>query len=343
MYEIHIGNRVIGEGHPVFVIAELGYNFNTLDEALASVDAAAECGVDALKVQTFRADTIVTRDVEFPEEAGATNQYDEFRRYEIDEDTHRRIFERTYERGMIPLSTPSHPEDVELLERVGVELYKVGSDDLTNLPLQRYVAGKGKPVILSSGMATLSEVDESIQTYHSAGNEQLVLLQCVSNYPIEDISQVNLRVIDSYRRAFPVLVGLSDHTTTYSAAVAAVALGAVVIEKHFTLDKKLNVPDAFFSSDPPEMAALVAAIRETELMLGDGRKRPSDTEHRMRIDTRKSLVARRPIARGQAISAKDLIVKRPGHGILPRDLEKVLGRPAAADIEPDQVITWDMV
>lgn len=343
MYDIRIGNRRIGEGHPTFVIAELGYNFSTLDEALRSVDAAADCGVDALKIQTFRADTIVTQDIAFPPEAGAVNQYEEFVQYEIDEDTHRRIFERAHERGIICLSTPSYFDDVELLERVGVELYKIGSDDLTNLPLIRYVAAKGKPVIFSSGMATLAEVDEAIRTFHSAGNTQLVLLQCVSNYPIEDISQVNLRVIDSYRSAFPVLVGFSDHTTTISAAVAAVALGAAMVEKHFTLDKKLEVPDAFFSFDPAEMKTLVTAIRETELMLGDGRKSPTTTEWDMRSDTRKSVIARRPIAQGGTIEAEDLIVKRPGHGIPPRDLEKVVGRTARRDIDIDDIITWEMV
>lgn len=342
-YEIRIGTRIIGESHPPLVIAELGYNFNTLEEALWSVDAAAEAGVDAIKIQTFRADTIVTRSVDFPAEAGGVNQYEEFKRYEIDEETHWKIFTRARERGLIPLSTPSHRDDVELLERVGVDLYKIGSDDLTNLPFLRYVAAKGKPVIFSSGMATLGEIDEAIRVMHETGNHQLVLLQCVSNYPVQDLSLLNLRVIEVYRRTFPVLVGYSDHSTTLSAAVAAVALGAVVIERHFVLDKALPVPDAFFSADPEEMAALVRAIRETHGMLGSGYKTPAPTEVKMRLDTRKGLAARRRILKGRPISADDLIIKRPATGILPRDYDLVIGRTAKRDIEADEIITWDLV
>lgn len=342
-YEIRIGDRVIGEGRAPFVIAELGYNFNTRDEALRSVDAAAAAGVDAIKVQTFRADTIVSRDVDFPAEAGGVNQWEEFRRYEIDEATHRAIFDRARERGMVPLSTPSHPDDVSLLERVGVDIYKIGSDDLTNLPFLSHVAALGKPVIFSSGMATLSEVDEAIRTFHEAGNRQLVLLQCVSNYPVADPGLLNLRVIETYRRSFPVLVGYSDHSTTLTAAVAAVALGAVVIERHFALDKALPAPDAFFSADPAEMAALVQAVREAHAMLGTGHKAPAPTERDMRLETRKSVVARRRIPKGSVIADEDIIVKRPGTGIPPRDAHRVVGRTAARDIEADEVITWDMV
>src|SRR5579871_2276919 len=242
---LYIGPRGIGEAHSPFVIAELGYNFNSLDEALRSVDAAAGAGVDAIKIQTFRAETTTTRNLAFPVEAGGVNQYDEFKRYEIDEATHRSIFERARQKGLIPFSSPSHPNDVELLERVGIDLYKIGSDDLTNLPFLKYVASKGKPIIFSSGMATLAEVDEAIRTFREAGNDQLILLHCVSNYPVKDPSLLNMRVIETYRRAFPVMVGYSDHTTSQSAALIAVAMGAVAIERHFVLDKHLDAPDAF--------------------------------------------------------------------------------------------------
>lgn len=340
-YEIALGPRVIGESHSPFVIAELGYNFNTLDEALRSVEAAARAGADAVKIQTFRAETLTTRAVDFPPEAGGVNQWDEFKRYELDEATHRAIFERARACGLIPFSTPSHPDDVELLERVGVDLYKIGSDDLTNLPFLRYVARKGKPVIFSSGMATLAEVDEAVHTLREAGNEQLVLLQCVSNYPVKDPALLNLRVIETYRRAFPVLVGYSDHCMGLSAAVAAVALGAVVIERHFALDRTMPVPDAFFSSDPDELAALVRAVRETHAMLGSGHKTPAATEIDMRRDTRKGLVAARPIARGAVIAAADVAIKRPARGVAPRDFDRVVGRIARRNIAADEPLTWD--
>lgn len=342
-YEIQICERTIGERHPCFIIVELGYNFNSLDEALRSVDAAAEAGVDALKIQTFRAETVTTRNVNFPTEAGGVNQFEEFKRYEISEEAHQAIFTRARQRGLIPFSTPSHVDDVELLERVGIDWYKIGSDDLTNLPFLDYVARKGKPIIFSSGMATLAEVDEAIRTFHDAGNRQLVLLHCVSNYPILDSSVVNLRVIEAYRKTFPVLIGYSDHTTSFTAALGSVALGVVVIERHFTLDKNLQVPDAFFSADPGEMAELVRAIREMEAMLGDGYKRPATTELKMRVDTRKGLVAKRQIPKGKPILMDDVIIKRPGTGILPCNLMLVIGRPAKRDIQADEVITWDVV
>ena len=343
MGQVRIGDRLVGDGQPVFIIAELGYNFNTLEEALASVDAASEAGCDAIKIQTFRADTLVTKDVDFPAEAGGVNQYQEFKRYEISEEVHAAFFERARKRGLIPFSTPSHPDDADLLEKVGVQLYKIGSDDLTNLPLLRHVAGKGRPIVFSSGMATLAEIDEAIQTMKEAGNPALILLQCVSNYPIKDLRHVNVRAIETLRRAFDIPVGLSDHTTTHSAAAAAVALGASVIERHFALSKDLDVPDAFFSADPQEMRELVRTIRDVEVMLGDGVKRPTAAELQMREDTRKSIVARTRLEAGQTVRPENLIVKRPGWGIPPRDWDRVVGRKVVRAVQSDEVITWDMV
>lgn len=342
-YTIDVGGRTIGRGHRPFVIAELGYNFRTLDEALASVEAAAGAGVDAIKVQTFRAETTVSRHVDFPLEAGGGNQWEEFKRFEIDEGSHRAIFARARRCGLVPFSTPSHADDVDLLERLGVDLHKIGSDDLTNLPFLRYVASCGKPVIFSSGMATVGEIDEAIRTMHEAGNRRLVLLHCVSNYPITDPVVVNLRAIPALASQFPVLVGLSDHTATVSAAIAATALGAVVIERHFTLDKQIPVPDAFFSAEPSEMRSLTDAVLETYAMLGTGEKRPAATEVAMRAMTRKSCIARHRILQGQSITRDQIIIKRPGTGVLPRELELLIGRVARRDIEEDEVITWDLV
>lgn len=341
--DISIGEKTIGIGHPVFVIAELGYNFNTMEEALASVDAAAECGVDAIKVQTFKAETITTRGIDFPAEAGGVNQFDEFKQYEISEDAHQAIFERSWERGIVPFSTPSYTDDVDLLERLCVQVHKVGSDDLTNVPFIDYVARTGKPVIFSSGMGTLAEVDEAVNAYRAAGNSRLVLLQCVSNYPVTDASQLNLRVLETFARAFPVHVGFSDHSEGNTAAIAAVALGARVVEKHFALGKKMPVPDSFFSADPSEMSALVKAIRETEQMLGDGHKAPTKTEMEMRSDTRKSIIARRALPTGHKITEGDVIIKRPGHGVPPSMLDQVLGRETRAEISADTPITWDLI
>lgn len=341
MRQVTIGNQLVGDGHPVFVIAEIGYNFNAVAEAKASIDAALECGVDAVKFQTFKAETITSRFTDFPTEAGATNQFDEFKRYEISEDLHRELFDYARSKKTVVFSTPSYFDDVDVLERLQMEVYKIGSDDLTNLPFIKYVAEKGKPVIFSTGMGTLAEVDEAVQTIRAAGNDQIVILHCVSNYPIQDLRVVNLNVIRTFRHAFNVPVGFSDHTTTMAASLGAVALGASVIERHFTLDKRLGVPDAFFSADPLEMKALVTAIRELEQALGHGVKQPTPTEQAMRAETRKSVVAQCDIGKGELINKKMIIVKRPGTGIVPKLSQLVIGRRAKQAIKADEVITWE--
>lgn len=341
MRTLLIGNRPVGEGCPVFVIAEIGYNFNTVEEAKTSIDAAVACGVDAVKFQTFRADTITSRFTEFPPEAGSANQFDEFKRYELSEEAHRVLFDHARQRGILAFSTPSYFDDVELLERLQVPAYKIGSDDLTNLPFLRYVAQKGRPVIFSTGMGTLEEVAQAFEAITAAGNPQVIILHCVSNYPVKDLGVVNLRAIQTLRSAFGVLVGFSDHTTTFSASLGAVALGASVIERHFTIDKALQAPDAFFSSDPPEMAALVKGIRELEQALGDGIKRPAPTEEAMRLQTRKSVVARRDIEPGERITEEHMIVKRPGTGIPPALAHQVLSKRAKRRVPKDAVITFE--
>jgi len=340
---LKIADRPVGEGQLVFIIAEIGYNFNTIEEAKATIDAAVGCGVDAVKFQTFRAETITSRLTVFPEEAGSTNQFEEFKRYELSVEAHHELFDYSRKQGMLVLSTPSYFDDVDLLERLEVPAYKIGSDDLTNLPFIEYVAKKGKPVIFSTGMGTLAEVDEAVQTIRGAGNDQIVILHCVSNYPLRDLSLVNLNVIRTLRQAFGLPVGFSDHTTTMSSALGAVALGATVIERHFTLDKGLQTPDAFFSADPVEMKALVQAIRELESALGDGVKCPTLTEQNMRQETRKSTIARIDIEAGGIINEEQIIVKRPGTGVPPKFARLLIGKRAKQAIKADEVFTWDML
>jgi N,N'-diacetyllegionaminate synthase len=340
---VRIRDRLVGPGQPVFVIAEIGYNFNTIEEAKSSIDAALDCKADAVKFQTFRAATVTSRYVDFPEEAGSTNQYEEFERYEMSEAMHKELFDHARSRGLIVFSTPAYYDDVDLLDRLDSDALKIGSDDLTNLPFLQYVAQRGRPVIFSTGMATTSEVAQAFDVLSAAGNDRIIVLYCVSNYPIKDISVLDLNVIPTYARSLGIPVGFSDHTTTMSASLAAVALGASVIERHFTLDKNLNAPDASFSSDPSEMKALVQAIRELETALGDGIKRPAATEWTMRSETRKSVIARKTIAQGEIISEDMIIVKRPGNGIPPSQAHLVIGRRAKTAIAEDHVVTWDHI
>ena len=344
MKKVQIGNKIIGKGEPIFIVAEIGYNFENVEQAKASIDVAIDAGVDAVKFQTFRAETTSTKDAMFPPEAGDTSQYEEFKKYEMSEEMHQEIFGYARERSIIAFSTPSHPNDVELLERIGVPAYKIGADDLTNLPYLDYVARKCLPIILSTGMGTISEVDEAVSTILSTGNDDLILLHCVSNYPITEVGYVNLKAMKTMEETFHLPVGFSDHTTTISVPTAAAALGAVVIERHFTLNKKLSVPDAFFSADPAEMKTIVQSIREVEQALGDGIKKPALSEEaRMRAETRKSMIAIRDISKGTKLTKDMIIIKRPGTGIAPKFLDLVVGREAKVDIREDEVITWDKV
>jgi N,N'-diacetyllegionaminate synthase len=341
MSPVRVGDRLIGDDQQVFIIAEIGYNFNTIEEGLASIEKAAECGVDAVKFQTFKPETLTTRAAAFPEEAGGVNQWEEFSRYQMSEETHKILFEHARKCRVQVFSTPSYYDDVDLLERLGVSLYKIGSDDLTNLPFVQYIAQKGKPIIFSSGMGTMVEIAEAFEAITSTGNDQAMVLYCVSNYPIKDVGLLDLNVIKTFKSVFGIPVGFSDHTTTLGASLAAVALGASIIERHFVIDKNLEVPDSFFSADPGEMKLLVDEIRNIEKTLGNGIKQPTKTESKMRLETRKSVIARRDIAKDEIITKDMFIIKRPGTGVLPKFADLVVGRRAKHDIPEDTLITWD--
>lgn len=340
---VSIGQRNLGANEPVFIIAELGVNFETLEAAQILIEAAARAGADAVKVQTYRADTLTTKKAVFDmENTGITSQYDLFRKFELSADTHRALFAYAQERNILLFSTPSHATDVDLLEKLAVPLYKVGSDDLTNLPFLRYVAGTQKPIILSTGMSTLDEVREAVDAVLSAGNDKLVLLHCVSLYPCQP-QNVNLRALITLRETFHRPVGFSDHTQGIEACLAATALGACALEKHFTLNKNAPGPDHLLSSDPTELAQLVRAVRNIEKALGDGIKRPQQAEQKQRTNNRKSLVTVGSIRKGEPITPEKIGIKRPGSGIPPKYFEEILGKPAKQDIAEDEVLTWEML
>jgi len=325
-----------------YIIAEIGGNFTTLEEAIRLIDEAAACGVDAVKLQTYRAQTVASSAAIFDmENTGVTSQVELFRKYEIGQDLHHKVFAYAQSKGLDWFSTPSHPEDVDLLEACGVGAHKIGSDDAVNLPFLRYVARTGKPVMLSTGMCTLEEVRESVDAILGEGNDKLILLHAVTSYPTHP-ENVNLRAMQTLAQAFPRLdVGYSDHTVSPVACLAAVAMGARIIERHFTYDKNADGPDHRLSADPAEMRWLVQAIRSFEIMQGNGIKRPADSERVTRLNNRKSIVAARPIAAGQPLCRDDLAVKRPGTGIGPKHFEQLLGRRLRQDAAEDAVLTWD--
>ena len=325
-----------------YIIAEIGGNFTTFEQAERLVDAAADCGVDAIKLQTYRAETVASKKALFDmENTGKVSQYELFQKYAIDKELHRRVFAYAKEKGLDWFSSPSHESDVEMLEALGVGVHKIGSDDAVNLPFLRYVARMGKPIILSTGMCTLDEVRESVSAILAEGNDKVILLHAITSYPTH-APNVNLRAMQTLMQAFPHLdIGYSDHTLSPVACLAAAAMGARVLERHFTYDKKADGPDHMLSADPAEMKWLVDAVREFEVMRGNGIKRPADSEKGTRINNRKSIVLAATVQAGEPLSREHLAVKRPGYCIAPKDLEKVIGRRVVGAMDADAVLRWE--
>jgi N-acetylneuraminate synthase len=322
-----------------FVIAEAGVNHNG-DPALARalVDAAVAAGADAVKFQTFSVDRLLTRQAakaEYQQRATGSDQsqYDMLAHLELSPADHQTLFTYCAEVGIEFMSTPFDPESARFLKRLGVRRLKISSGDVTNLPM---------PVVLSTGMADMAEVEAAVAALRGAGTTDLAVLQCVSNYPA-DPTLTNLRVMETFARAFGTPVGLSDHSTGLAMSIAAAARGAAYIEKHFTLDRSLPGPDHQASLLPDELRALVAAIRDVEAALGDGVKRPAPSELPVRDVARKSLVAARDLPRGAVLTREDLDVLRPGTGLSPAALARVLGRRTARAITHHTPLTEDML
>ena len=346
MKTVALPNAVIGLGKPTYIIAEIGGNFTTFPQGKALIDAALKAGADAVKIQTYKASTVSSRKAMFSADGmaftGDVSQYEMFVKYQIDDGVQEEIFAYAREKQVLLFSTPGHQTDVDLLEHLGNPVYKIGSDDAVNLPLLKYIAKLQKPMVLSTGMCTLQEVRLAVDTILDAGNDQLVLLHCVTNYPSSPDS-VNLRVLAAMYREFGMPVGYSDHALGNEVAFAAASLGACVLEKHFTLDKNAEGPDHALSSTPDELQALVNGVRIIEAARGDGVKRPALAERVTRLNNRKSIVALRDIEAGQKVEANMIDIKRPGYGIAPRFWELVVGKIAQVRIPAEEVLTWDMV
>ncbi len=324
------------------IIAEIGAKYADMATLKKMVKAAQEAGADMVKFQTYRAETNATPGSYFTFEDGSrVSQFDFFKGYELSREDHGELDAYCRELGIDWISTPSHPEDVELLESFDPVAYKTGSDDLTNLPFLEYLAKKQRPLIVSTGMCTLAEVEKAVQTVLATGNEQLILLHCVVSYPAK-AEDANLRVIETLQKAFGLPVGLSDHTQDEFTSVLATQMGAVVIEKHFTLDHALKLPDHEAALDTAQFRTLVERVRLTPQALGDGVKRILPTEEKWRKAARKSLYSARDISAGEIISEQDILIRRPSDGIHPHHLPLVAGRRAGQDIAKDTLLSWDM-
>jgi len=346
--DIQIGNHAIGPDKPVYVIAEMSANHNQdIDQALSIIRAACDAGADAIKLQTYTPDTM-TLDVrsEVFEIGSDTlwkgrNLYDLYGEAHTPWDWHAVLMNAANDLGIDLFSTPFDDTAVDLLEQIQVPAYKIASFEIVDLELIRRVAKTGKPMIMSTGMATLDEIHDAVTTAREAGAEQIALLKCTSAYPAPP-DEMNLRTIADLASRFDVTAGLSDHTLGIAVPVAAVALGARIIEKHFTLSRGVAGPDSAFSLEPQEFKAMVEAIRITEKALGQVQYTVTEREAASR-NFRRSLFVVHDIAAGQAFTDENVRAIRPGYGLPPKHLPEILGKRAARDIKRGTPLTWDSV
>ena len=345
---LEFGDRKIGAGYPCFVIAEAGVNHNgNLDMAREMVRVAARAGADAVKFQTFKAERLTTAQAPKAAYQQVSSGDDEtqlqmLRKLELNADDFKALRQACLEHDVLFMSTPFDEESADLLDSLGMDIFKIASGEITNLPFLEHVASKQKPMILSTGMSYLDEVDMAVRTIRATGNHQLALLHCTSTYPANP-ADVNLRAMQTMAQAFQVPVGFSDHTTGIDIPLAAVAMGACIIEKHFTLDTLLPGPDHQASLEPKKLEELVRGIRRVESALGSGRKEPVEGEVETAAVARKSIVARHNIQAGATLTANEVVMMRPGTGLPSIMLSYVIGRVARRDIPSGTLISFEMV
>jgi len=346
--EIKIAGRIVGPGQPCFIIAEAGVNHNgDMDLARQLVDAATRAGADAVKFQTFTAESLLTPEAPKAEYQKQTtgsveSQFEMISRLELSAGDHRELINYCEDQGILFMSSSFDESSTDLLAELDVAVYKVPSGEITNLPFLDHVARKGKPMIVSTGMAYLSEVEAAVRTIEAAGNQDYILLQCTSNYPA-DPADANLAAMATMATAFNAPVGYSDHTPGIEVPLAAVALGACVVEKHITVDNALPGPDHLASSEPEEFSAMVRGIRTVESSLGHGRKEPAFSEANTASVARKSLVAAQDIPAGATLTEELIAIKRPGTGLPPEMRPHVSGRTTRRPIPKGEALTLEML
>lgn len=345
---IKIENRFIGPGYPVFIIAELSANHRQdLSVAIESLKAMKDAGADAVKLQTYTPDTItIDCDNEYFQIKHGTiwdgkNLYDLYKEAYTPWEWHPILKKVADEIGLIFFSTPFDRTAVDFLETINVPAYKVASLEITDIPLIEYIASKGKPVIISTGIATLSDIAEAIEACKRAGNEQVIILKCTTEYPTP-LEDVNIRTIPNMMETFNKTAGLSDHTLGISVPIAAVALGACMVEKHFILSKDLGGPDAVFSLDPQEFASMVKSIREVEKALGKVGYDLSEKTLKSREFCR-SLFVTEDMKAGEKFTAANIRSIRPGYGLAPKYMNSILGQKARRDIKRGDPLTWLLI
>jgi N,N'-diacetyllegionaminate synthase len=332
----------------VFIIAEAGVNHNgNIELAKKLVEVAANAGADAVKFQTFSAEQVLSKNAPKAEYQikmtdSSESQFDMIKKLELDLNSHQEIIKHCNENNILFLSTPFDHESIEMLNHLNLPLFKIPSGEITNLPYLRLIGSKAKPVILSSGMATLGEIEFALNVLISeqVSLSEITVLHCNTDYPTL-MKDVNLRAMQSIAAAFPgIRVGYSDHTLGIEVPIAAVSMGATVIEKHFTLDRNMDGPDHQASLEPDELKSMVKAIRNIEIAMGDGLKKPRSSEIKNKSVARKSIVAARNIHKGEVFTEENLSVKRPGTGLSPIQWDEVIEKKAMKDFRKDELISF---
>ena len=347
MKKVRIGKRWVGEDEPIYVIAEIGANFDgSIEQAKYMVDLAKEVGADAAKFQSFLPENIVAKDgfqtkTSFQTRWGKS-VWQVYTEAAFPRRWHKELADYCHNKGIEFLSSPYDKEAVDLLNDIGVPAFKIGSGDITFLSLVEYIASKNKPVLLGTGASTMGEIEDAVKTIRGAGNEDIILLQCVTNYP-SSFEDANIRAMITLKNTFQVPVGYSDHTPGSVVPLGAVALGACVIEKHLTHDKTLSGPDHPFAMDVNEMKSMVTDIRLLEMALGSSVKRIAPSEMETVIIQRRSLFAKIDIVTGTVITEDKVELLRPVSGITPQYIEQVIGREAKVDISQGEPITWEKI
>lgn len=341
--EIHVGNKIISEDSSVFIIAEAGVNHGgDIQVAKQLIDIAVDAGADAVKFQAFKTEHLILKDVDkAPYQKKTTNlaesQFEMLKRLEVTKEQNIELKQYCEAKNIIFLTTPFDEFSLDELDGLGIPAFKIASTDTTNLPFLKRIAQQGKPIFLSTGMTYLSEVEMALEVINEF-NKDVVLLQCSANYPIEN-EEVNLNVINTYKKHFDILIGYSDHSVGVGAAPFAVPMGAKVIEKHFTIDKDGEGPDHRASLSPDELKRFIAQVRQVETFMGSAIKKPNLSELKTRASLQKSLVARKEIKQGDVFTEELIIAKRTGgKGISPIYYEDVLGKTASQDFAVDDII-----
>lgn len=332
----------------VFIIAEAGVNHNgKLELAKKLVDMAVECGADAIKFQTFKAEESTGKfadKAKYQKENTNTeeSQLEMIKKLELPFESFEILKDYCCEKKIKFISTPDGIESLNYLISIGVDVIKIGSTEVSNIEFLKQIGKTNKEIILSTGMSTLGEVEKAIMALKSTGNKKIKIMQCTTDYPTA-YEDVNVNAMVTMREAFKVPVGLSDHTISNEAAIAAVALGAEFVEKHITLDRKMEGPDHKASMPPEEFKAYIFAIRNTEKLLGDGIKKPTKREIEIMKDVRRSIVASRNIEEGTVLTKELLSYKRPGNGIKPEFIDIIIGKKLKTNVSKDQLIEWDYI